>query len=220
MPSKSPQNPKETKKTQSEQTTPWYWFPFSCIEYLFYAWMLLIIVEWAGPLWDWTVGKHANEVFFAQLALLKADFPGLTQNIIHHVLFMFNYAQTLTSIEFVGFLAPAAPYWEGLVFVTIALAARVIMFASFYPIFLLALFVGLFDGLIVRQRRIAHLDREHVTIHYHSKRLLPTFMLISGITWLVLPGLWPIHPVWILLPSAIIVGAMMRMVVSSYKKYL
>ncbi|GIU42869.1 hypothetical protein TUM4438_10430 [Shewanella sairae] len=217
--------PKSTKKdepaqSKKSQPTPWYLWPFQCVEYFFYAWLLLIIVEWTGHLWGWTVGEHARSVFFAQLALLQDDFPGLTQEVINYVLLIFEKAQMITNIEFVGFFAPLAPFWEGAVFATIALIARLIILASFYQIFLLALFVGFFDGLVVRQRRIAHLDREHVTIYYHSKRLLSVSMLLSGLAWLVLPGLWVIHPIWILLPSAIGVGILSRVVVSHYKKYL
>lgn len=214
------QEPKSTKQQNENTATSWYLLPFQCIGYLFYAWLLLVIVESLGDFWGWTVGEHAKTVFFAQLTLLQEDFPELTQQIINQILAIFDYAQILTSIEFIGSFAPFKSYWDGMVFATIALLARVIMLSSFYPIFLLALFVGLFDGLVVRQRRIAHLDREHVTIHYHSKRLLQKFMLYTGLAWLVLPGLWPIHPIWLLLPSAVIVGVITRLMVSSYKKYL
>ncbi|MCR4535538.1 DUF4400 domain-containing protein [Shewanella xiamenensis] len=214
------QEQKNTQQRNKDTATPWYLLPFQCVEYLFYAWLLLVTLESLGHLWGWIVGEHAKTVFFAQLALLQDDFPELTQQIINQVLSIFDHAQILTSIEFIGFFASFKPYWDGMVFATIALLARVIMLGSFYPIFLLALFVGLFDGLVVRQRRIAHLDREHVTIHYHSKRLLQKFMLYTGLAWLVLPGLWPIHPIWLLLPSAVIVGVITRLMVSSYKKYL
>ncbi|AEH16368.1 DUF4400 domain-containing protein [Shewanella sp. DC2-4] len=214
------QERKNTKQQNEDTVTPWYLLPFQCIEYLFYAWLLLVLLESLGDLWGWTVGEHAKTVFFAQLTLLQDDFPELTQQIINQVLAIFDYAQILTSIEFIGVFTSFKPYWNGVVFATIALLARVIMLGSFYPIFLLALFVGLFDGLVVRQRRIAHLDREHVTIHYHSKRLLQKFMLYTGLAWLVLPGLWPIHPIWLLLPCAVIVGMITRLMVSSYKKYL
>ncbi|WP_394168075.1 DUF4400 domain-containing protein, partial [Photobacterium piscicola] len=72
----------------------------------------------------------------------------------------------------------------------------------------------------VRQRRIAQLDREHVTIHYHSKRGLPLIVGGAGVIWLILPGLWPMHPLVVLLPSAVISGVIMRITVGSYKKYL
>ncbi|WP_394230502.1 DUF4400 domain-containing protein [Shewanella colwelliana] len=217
--------PNKNNKEQPNQnnkavSTPWYFLPFKGVEYLFYAGILLVLCEWLGPFWGWTVGEHAQAVFFAQLSLLQDDFPALTQYVINQILYIFEFAKGLTNIEFVGMFAPFAPYWEGLVFTTMALIARIIMLTSFYPIFVLALFVGVFDGLVVRQRRIAHLDREHATIHYHSKQILPGLFLLTGVGWLVVPGLWPVHPIWILLPGAVLVGVVARMIVASYKKYL
>ncbi|WP_305840116.1 DUF4400 domain-containing protein [Photobacterium leiognathi] len=214
----SPQH--KSQPTTPTPKTAWYWWPFLCIEYLFYSWCILLLAEWFGHYWGWTVGEHAKATFFSQLALLQDDFPQLTQQIIDHVLIMFEWAAVLASIEFVGVFSAITPYWQGMVFVTLALIARIIMLISFYPLFLLALFMGLFDGLVVRQRRIAQLDREHVTVHYHSKRGLPWIVGGAGIVWLILPGLWPMHPLVVLLPCAMMSGVMMRIVIASYKKYL
>ena len=215
----APRDNKQQAPVQ-KQKTAWYWWPFLCVEYLLYSWCFLVLAEWFGHYWGWTVGEHAKATFFSQLALLQDDFPELTQHIIDQVLIIFTTAEQWAMIEFVGVFAPITPYWQGMVFVTLALIARMIMLVSFYPLFLLALFVGLFDGLIVRQRRIAQLDREHVTIHYHSKRGLPFIVGGAGVIWLILPGLWPMHPLVVLLPSAVISGVMMRIAVGSYKKYL
>ena len=76
------------------------------------------------------------------------------------------------------------------------------------------------EGLMVRQRRIAHFGRETVTMNYHAKLLLGPLGFYATLIWLIIPGIWPVHPAWILLPFAIVMGLTVRLFVSSYKKFL
>ena len=218
MPAQSKKKNQDTDKDVKK--TPWYWLPFKGIESVFLIWLVLIIAEWFGPCWGWTVGKHAEETLLMQIALLDEDYPGLAQQVTHYILLIFEQCQALISLEFTGMFAGLTPYWQGTVYVSLALIARIVILIGFYPVFLLALFVGLFDGLVVRQRRIVHLERETVTVNYYSRRILPHTLFWAGSFWLIIPGLFPLHPVWMLLPSAIFSGVMMRVAVASYKKFL
>lgn len=215
-----PNKKKEDKKASPQPPTPWYLWPFQCLYYTLNAWIVLVLVEWLGPWWGWSRGEHAKSVFFEQLALLQGDFPNVAQQIIDSILEVFAAASWLTEVRFTGVFTFVEPFWLGLVYATLALLARIVMLGAFYPTFLLALFVGVFDGLVVRQRRIAHVDREHATIHFYSKKLLAGLLLMTGGLWLIIPGLWPVHPVWMLLPGAVATGIIARMMVGSYKKYL
>lgn len=218
MPAQSKQKKQDTNKEVKH--TPWYWLPFKGIEGILMIWLVLIIAEWCGPFWGWTVGQHAKDTLLIQVALLDGDHPGLAQQVTYYILRIFEQCQALIDVEFTGWFSGLTPYWQGVVYVSLALVARVVILMGFYPVFLLALFVGLFDGLVVRQRRIAHVERETVTVNYYSRRMLPHTLVWAGSLWLIIPGLFPLHPVWLLLPSAIVSGMMMRIAVSSYKKFL
>ena len=131
-----------------------------------------------------------------------------------------QHAQALLSIEFDGVLSFATTYWHGVVYVTLALLARMAMLALSWPLFILACFLGAFDGLIARQRRTAFVGRETETAHYYARKALPVITALTGYVWLLLPGLWPLSPTWLLLPGAIMIGLLVRTSVASYKKYL
>ena len=216
----SNRNNSRTQTPDKPTKTPWYALPFKAIESLFWVWLALIVMEWSGPLWGWQVGAHAAEVLYAQIALFEQDYPNANRTLMGILLQLLNEVDGVISIEFTGFFAPAMAYWQGVVFTTLALITRLLMLFGFYPVFLLAMFVGGFDGLMVRQRRIAHFERESGTLNYYAKQLLGPLGFYASLIWLIIPGIWPLHPAWILLPFAVLMGLTVRMFTASYKKFL
>ncbi|MBL1422454.1 MAG: DUF4400 domain-containing protein [Alphaproteobacteria bacterium] len=200
--------------------TPWYWLPFKGLEILLWVWLTLVVLEWSSALWGWQVGIHAQDILYAQINLFEQDYPSANQTLMSILLQLLDEVDGMMSIQFTGFFAAVMPYWQGLVFSTLALLTRILMLLGFYPVFLLAMFVGGFDGLMVRQRRIAHFGRETVTMNYHAKLLLGPLGFYATLIWLIIPGIWPVHPAWILLPFAIVMGLTVRLFVASYKKFL
>lgn len=93
----------------------------------------------------------------------------------------------------------------------------IILFAAI-PLFALSMVAGLVDGLNQRAIRTACLGREssyvfHRLNHYFKKLLVILLML-----WLALP--LSVTPAYIFVPISLLMGLMMAMTASRFKKYL
>lgn len=203
-----------------KEPTPWYGLPFVALGHLFWIWAGLILFEWFGPLWQASIGVHAKQVFMTELALLRTDQPGVVERVMHLLAWCIDAITPLLSISFDGIFTFAQIYWQGMVYVSLALFIRMALLCFCWPLFLLALFLGAFDGLVARQRRTAFMGRETETTHYYSRKLLPSVVIATSYLWLFLPGVWAVSPMWMLLPGAGLTGLLVRSVVASYKKYL
>ncbi|EGQ8533374.1 DUF4400 domain-containing protein [Vibrio parahaemolyticus] len=213
--SKPPQRPVTPK-----EPTPWYGLPFVALGHLFWIWVLLVIVEWASPLWGSVTGLHAKQVFLQGLASLNTEQPDIAGKLMQLLKSSMETLAPMLTAHFSGALAFFEPYWHGVVYVTLSLFARVALLLYSWPLFLLACFLGMLDGLIVRQRRTAFMGRETETRHFYSRKALPWAMIITGYVWLLVPGIWPVSPVWMLLPGVMLTGVLVRSTFASYKKYL
>ncbi len=211
------QNPPSVKRNEP---TPWYGWPFVAIGHLFSIWCLLVGIEWLCPLWGEVTGEHARALFLSQLDALHVELPGSVERLVLLLSQWMNQLMPALTLEFTGFFAFLTPYWHGVVYVTLSLAARVLVLFYCYPLFLLACFLGLFDGLVVRQRRKAFVDRETETKHFYSRKLLPWVGMGSSYLWLIVPGFIVLPPTLLLLPGAILTGLLVRMVSATYKKYV
>ncbi|NOI26655.1 DUF4400 domain-containing protein [Vibrio mediterranei] len=205
-------------QTQSESPTPWYGWPFVALSHLFWMWCLLLLMEWLWPWWQ--VGEHAKSLFFTQLDSLHTEVPGSTQRLTPFIMQWSEHIKPWVTMSFQGWLVFIEPYWQGAVYVTLSLAVRVLILFYCYPLFLLACFLGAFDGLVTRQRRVAFVARETETLHFYSRKLLPIIMIGLSYLWLFVPGLVVMPASWLLLPGAVCIGLLVRLVVASYKKYL
>ena len=205
---------------ERKRPTPWYGLPFVALGHLFWIWIILVVLEWFAPLWGQSTRQHAKHIFITQMLTLQSEQPSLSASVLAIIHAFSQHAQALLSIEFDGALSFTTTYWHGVVYVTLALLARMAMLALSWPLFILACFLGAFDGLIARQRRTAFVGRETETAHYYARKALPVITALTGYVWLLLPGLWPLSPTWLLLPGAVMIGLLVRTSVASYKKYL
>uniref|UniRef100_UPI00261E67CF DUF4400 domain-containing protein n=1 Tax=uncultured Vibrio sp. TaxID=114054 RepID=UPI00261E67CF len=146
--------------------------------------------------------------------------PDLAVKVMGLVNALAERTSALLSLEFHGVLAFATAYWHGVVYVTLALFVRVALLFLSWPLFLLAIFLGAFDGLVSRQRRTAFMGRETETTHYYARRSVFITMMVAGYLWLFIPGIWSVSPIFFLLPAAAVTGLLVRASVASYKKYL
>lgn len=210
-------NPPVKNETR-EPPTPWYGWPFVALGHLFWIWLLLVLIEWLCP-W-WIVGEHARSLFWAQIQSLDTHLPGSNDKLLPMVNHYLTYVTPALNIEFQGAFGFLKPYWQGVVFVTLSLLMRVLVLVYCYPLFLLACFLGAFDGLVIRQRRVAFVARESETTHFYSRKALPLLTIALGYVWLALPGVMPVPASVLLLPGAVLIGVLVRVACASYKKYL
>ncbi|MFM2588247.1 DUF4400 domain-containing protein [Vibrio sp. TBV020] len=215
-----PEQHPRTQSVKKEEPTPWYGLPFVALGHLFWIWLLLIVIEWLAPFWGGVTGLNAQHLFLQQLENLHQEMPGSVDRLLAILASGMEYLVPILTIEFTGLFAFLTPYWHGVVYVTLSLFARIAILLFCYPLFLLVFFLGAFDGLVVRQRRVAFMDRETETKHFYSRKGLPWFVVGLSYAWLLLPGIWSISSFGLLLPGAILTGILVRTAFATYKKYL
>ena len=86
------------------------------------------------------------------------------------------------------------------------------------PIFLLFSLIGLVDGLVQRDLRRWGGGRESSYLYHYAKRSVWIFVLSAWVGYLALP--FSLHPVFVVLPFAILFGISISVTASSFKKYL
>lgn len=95
---------------------------------------------------------------------------------------------------------------------------RLIVLILTLPLFGLAVFVGLLDGTVQRDIRRFGAGRESGFVYHRARALILPLALLPWGIYLSFPV--SIHPLWILLPSAVMLAAAVRTTAATFKKYL
>lgn len=86
------------------------------------------------------------------------------------------------------------------------------------PLFSMAMIVGLVDGLNQRAIRTACLGRESSYVFHRLTHYLQKGLVLFLLLWLVIPIAIP--PAYVFVPISLVMGLMMAMTASRFKKYL
>ncbi|CAB3647877.1 TIGR03747 family integrating conjugative element membrane protein [Achromobacter pestifer] len=86
------------------------------------------------------------------------------------------------------------------------------------PLFLLAAFVGLVDGLVRRDIRRFGAGRESGFVYHRAKAALMPLAVLPWVIYLALPV--SVTPLLVLLPAALLLALAVDMAAGSFKKYL
>jgi integrating conjugative element membrane protein (TIGR03747 family) len=95
---------------------------------------------------------------------------------------------------------------------------RLLVLTLTVPLFLLAAFVGLVDGLVRRDIRSFGAGRESGFLYHRAKASLMPLAVLPWVVYLALPV--SVHPLLILLPSAVMLGTAVDIAAGTFKKYL
>ncbi|MBP7654942.1 MULTISPECIES: TIGR03747 family integrating conjugative element membrane protein [Pseudomonadota] len=112
----------------------------------------------------------------------------------------------------------AESYLIAAAFTTLTFLVRLLVLVLTLPLFLLAAFVGLVDGLVRRDIRRFGAGRESGFIYHRAKASLLPLVVLPWVIYLALPV--SLHPLWILLPSAALLSLATNLTAGSFKKYL
>ncbi len=123
----------------------------------------------------------------------------------------FHYYISLVYVWTESYLIAAA-------FVLLVFIVRLLVLVLTLPLFLLAAFAGLVDGLVRRDIRRFGAGRESGFVYHRAKASLMPLAVLPWVIYLALPI--SISPLLILLPSAIALGIAMDVFAGSFKKYL
>lgn len=95
---------------------------------------------------------------------------------------------------------------------------RLLVLTLSLPLFLMAAFVGLVDGLVRRDVRRFGAGRESGFIYHRARASLMPLAVLPWVIYLALPV--SLHPLLILLPSATLLGLAVCIAAATFKKYL
>ncbi|WP_397453211.1 TIGR03747 family integrating conjugative element membrane protein [Pseudomonas sp. NA-150] len=109
-------------------------------------------------------------------------------------------------------------YGLAAVYTVLTFLARLVILTLTTPLFLMAAFTGVVDGLVRRDLRRFGAGRESGFIYHRAKMLIVPLMVAPWVIYLALPI--SISPVLILLPCAAALGLVVTITMGSFKKYL
>lgn len=98
------------------------------------------------------------------------------------------------------------------------LLIKLIILLAAMPLFALSMIAGLVDGLNQRAIRTACLGRESSYVFHRLNHYLKKLLVILLMLWLALPI--SVTPAYIFVPISLLMGLMMAMTASRFKKYL
>lgn len=123
----------------------------------------------------------------------------------------FRYYLGQFYVHLESYLIAAA--YTALVFVV-----RLLVLCLTLPLFVMAAFVGLVDGLVRRDVRRFGAGRESGFIYHRARASLVPLAVLPWVTYLALPV--SVNPLLILLPSAALFGMAVCIAAATFKKYL
>lgn len=109
-------------------------------------------------------------------------------------------------------------YGLAAVYTLLTFLTRLLILTLTTPLFLMATFTGVVDGLVRRDLRRFGAGRESGFIYHRAKMMVVPLAVAPWIIYLALPV--SVSPVLVLLPCAAALGVVVSVTVGSFKKYL
>lgn len=194
-----------------------------------------VAVEWAGMYLGWWQqhgALHAEGLLSNELGWIDTQFSRsllfshpvimarTVMGSVYHTLFVWTGiapwfdANTRSG----GWLGAIATYGKAAIAVSMVVLVRVIILTLTVPLFAMAAFVGIVDGLVRRDLRRFGAGRESAFIYHHAKRLVGPVFIIGWLIYLSVP--FSVHPNTFLVPCALLFGLLISVTTGSFKKYL
>ncbi len=123
----------------------------------------------------------------------------------------FRYYLSQVYVHLESYLIAAA-------YTVLVFLVRLLVLCLMLPLFLMAAFTGLVDGLVRRDIRRFGAGRESGFVYHRAKASLMPLVVLPWAVYLALPV--SISPLLILLPSAVLLGVAVDVAAGSFKKYL
>ncbi|WP_409319719.1 TIGR03747 family integrating conjugative element membrane protein [Pseudomonas putida] len=211
---------------------------------LFASLIFSIVLEFVGMLWFWPEQgwHHSHAMWLSELGWLSDHFKNsllveepaqATAQVLQHlnewVVVRSGWAQSDTQMKLLshqtslqGQFAQAyvvmQDYLLAALFTVFTFVVRLAVLTLAMPLFLLAMITGAVDGLMRRDLRKFGADRESSFVYHRAKRTLLPLMVSPWLIYLSLPI--SVNPIWVLLPCAALLGWMVAITATTFKKYL
>lgn len=170
------------------------------------------LVQEPGRTARWLV-ERTYDVVFVQSGLLDWMRGASAQASAgsHQQTIDFRHYMGLIYVHLEGYLIASA-------YTVLVFLVRLLVLCLTLPMFLMAAFVGLVDGLVRRDIRRFGAGRESGFLYHRAKAALMPLAVLPWVSYLALPVSVP--PLLILLPSAMMLGLAVDIAAGSFKKYL
>ncbi|TKV13922.1 TIGR03747 family integrating conjugative element membrane protein [Citrobacter sp. wls619] len=215
--------------------TPLSWIGKICTT-LFASLLFGLVVEWLGITFFWPEqgAEHSH-------MMLNMELGWFAENVRHSILMDDPVGRLSTLLSqiwrwlfvetrFMSWLGqlrhkPAGhwiyyvtPYAQAAVYIVMTFMLRLFILLLTSPLFMLAVLIGITDGLVRRDVRRFGSGYESGFIYHHAKRsVMPAFFL----TWIIYLSLpFSVNPCVILLPAALLSGLVISIATGAFKKYL
>lgn len=109
-------------------------------------------------------------------------------------------------------------YGLAALYTVLTFCVRMVILTITIPLFVLAAFTGMVDGLVQRDLRKFGSGRESSYLYHKSRGLIIPLTILPWTIYLAIPI--SISPLSILLPCALLLGILVCITASSFKKYL
>ncbi len=211
---------------------------------LFASLIFSIVLEFVGMLWFWPDQgwHHSHTMWLSELGWLSDHFKNsllvkepaqATAKVLQHlnewVVVRSGWAQSDTQLkhlshemsvqgQFAQVYVLMQDYLLAALFTVFTFVVRLAVLTLAIPLFLLVVISGAVDGLMRRDLRKFSADRESSFVYHRAKRTLLPLMVSPWVIYLSLPT--SINPNWVLLPCAALLGWMVAITATTFKKYL
>jgi integrating conjugative element membrane protein (TIGR03747 family) len=218
----------------------------TAIRWLLLSLLVSIVLEWFGMVFWWpeTGLDHSREMLKKEIQYLDEDFrrsvlsldpSRFAKNMAersHHILFELTGVLRLTQwlskpptaseegarLKLRRLYVPVADFVMAAIQIVQVFSVRLAILCLASPVFLLFSLVGLVDGLVQRDLRRWGGGRESSYLYHYAKKSVWIFVLAAWVGYLALP--FSLHPVFIVLPFAILFAISISVTASTFKKYL
>ncbi|NCG54034.1 TIGR03747 family integrating conjugative element membrane protein [Serratia fonticola] len=220
----------------------WYW-PLGLMGVLLASLFLSLVFEYLGMVFLWPEEgmRHSQQMLVRELEFLSA---GFTRSLMHSAPVETGHAvigqlaqwllvdSGVSEWRYRGQQpgASALQAWGGWlygllqdyllasVYVCLTFVVRLMILTLSLPLFVLALLVGLTEGLVRRDLRRFGAGYESSFIYHHAKRSIKTALYTPWLLYLSLP--FTVYPNLILLPAATWLGLAVCVTTATFKKYI
>ncbi|MGL4725376.1 MAG: TIGR03747 family integrating conjugative element membrane protein [Scandinavium sp.] len=117
-----------------------------------------------------------------------------------------------------GWLYRVDDYLRAAIYITLTFVLRVFILLLTAPLFVLAAFTGIVDGLVRRDIRRFGSGYESGFVYHHAKHMVMPVFYLAWMVYLTLP--FSVPPFMILLPAAFLFGLSISIMVGTFKKYI
>lgn len=211
---------------------------------LFASLIFSIVLEFVGMVWFWPEQgwHHSQAMWLSELGWLSDHFKNsllgeepvqATATVLQHlnewVVVRSGWAHSDTQLkllrhemsvqgQFAQVYVVMQDYLLAALFTVFTFVVRLAVLTLTMPLFLMALITGAVDGLMRRDLRKFSADRESSFVYHRAKRTLLPLLVSPWLIYLSLPT--SVNPIWVLLPCAALLGWMVAITATTFKKYL